>query len=797
MDAHTLQVLEFPKLLAYLSRFAVSEAGAAACLNLQPVSSIEEIRFQHLFFEQGRLWLDITGFKPAAFPRLDGALAFLERSGQSLDLDGLWIFRQALGQVENLVSSVLTGWACHGNEAVISANAAPEQGTQPPWPVLLEFCRARPLPQKSSSALGRCFSDDGALRDEASPELALARGEIRRIHQQCGHRAGEFIRRYNLAHYVREEYITLASDRYVIPLISNFKGRFQGVVHDYSQTGDTCYFEPMFLVELNNRLQEFKRAEREEERKICLYLSDLLRAEKPQLDDACALLVEMDMLQARHKLGQALDGVLVRLDEGLPVNLREARHPLLILSRDTQGDAPRQPTPVDILLEKGQKALIVSGGNAGGKTVCLKTLGLISLMTMCALPTPVAPGSTLPLWRHIMPFIGDDQSLEDHVSTFTAQIRQLAANWDKFGPEALVILDEFGAGTDPSQGAALAQAVLDELMDKGAFIFAATHFPALKVYALSKIGVRAASVLFDPESKKPLFRLIYDQVGASQALEVAAEYGLPEAVLKKARAYLLMEGEDADRLLDRLNMLAAEREKEIYALKNETEACLRRREVLEGRFASDKEKLFSEIREQAQQVLREWKSARVSHKQTLKNLSRLRAAIPRDKGPEATEENSLGRPVLDRLLPGEALLYIPWNKAGKVLETDKARGRVRLDLSGVSMWVDVENLACPQRKTGFKSATGGLGLSSIAPAGFLPRLDLRGRRVEEALSELGALIDSAVLKGSERLEVLHGRGTGALRREIHAYIKRHPQVESFDLANEEQGGDGVTLIFLK
>lgn len=783
MEARPLHVLEFSKLLAYLAGFAVSEAGSRACLELRPASGLEELQEQNLFFEQGRRWLELTGFKLVNFPPLDGVFSFLETRKDPLDLDGLWTMRQVLGQCKSLLESIRQ-----------------EEKADLPWPLLLAFASSRPLPEKSMSGLSRCISEDGYLRDEASPDLLLVRGEIRRIHQQAGRKAGEFIREYNLGHFLQDDYITLASDRYVLPLKSNFKGRFQGIIHDYSQTGETCYFEPMFLVELNNRLQELKREEREEERKIFLYLSSLLRDELPLARNAGRLLVEADLLQARQRLAQVYDGALLRFGDGLPVELKEARHPLLLLAHllpqkaERLGVRPQAlPVATDISLKAGQKALIISGGNAGGKTVALKTLGLLALMGMCAIPVPAGPGSTLPFWPQVQAFIGDEQSLEDHVSTFTAQITQLADGWEALGPDSLVILDEFGAGTDPSQGAALAQAVIDGMLEKGAYVFAATHFPALKAYALSREDVRAASVLFDPANKKPLYRLIYDQVGASQALDVAREHGLPESVLKKAQQYLLLDGEDTGQLMDRLNSLAVEREREVDDLKKEIETYRKKRQTLEDRFTREKRQLFDSVQAQAQEVLRDWKTAKASHKQTLKSLSKLRADIlktdTRAESPARDDTLELGK-----VRPGDSLTYSPWNKRGLVLDVDARKGRVRLDLSGVTMWVEAADLA-PVRDGSAAPKSGGLSLP--AAQSFALRLDLRGQRAEAALAELDSFIDAAILSGREELEILHGRGTGALRREIHAYIKHHPQVSSFSLAPEDQGGDGVTLITLK
>ena len=281
-------------------------------------------------------------------------------------------------------------------------------------------------------------------------------------------------------------------------------------------------------------------------------------------------------------------------DEARPVE-REKLDAVLEAARaatDRSYNGPRRIEPADLVLREGDRVLVFSGSNAGGKTVALKTLGLITLMTLAGLPAPVDSGATLPFWNRVHAFIGDEQSLDDHVSTFTGQIHHLSAIWERLDGQSLVLLDEFGAGTDPSQGAALAQAVLDGLLEKGAFTVTATHFPALKSYALTREGVRAASVLFDPNTKKPLFHLAYDQVGASQALDVAREHGLPESVLRRAEHYLLMDGDDASAVMDRLNELARQREEELARMKDEERRLRDKRQALQEKLEAEAYELF-------------------------------------------------------------------------------------------------------------------------------------------------------------------------------------------------------------
>lgn len=772
MEQRTLQNLEFDKVLTHLAGFAVSEAGAEACRKILPFSEAEAARSEMDFFRQGLVWSQFTSFKLRGFAPLTGMFEYIQAPANVLDLDDLWALRQVLMLAKELVDSI---------------SSAPGGAVQ--WPLLQAAVDRYPWPGQCWSGLARCIGENGQIRDESSPELLLVRQEVRRIHQTCTRKVKDIVQQYNLLQYMQDEFITLANDRYVLPLKTNFKGRVQGIIHDYSQTGETCYFEPLFLVELNNELQELKQQEREEERKVLMYLTGLVRMQMASVRSVHDLLVQVDVLVAKCALAAAFNGCATELSAETSLNLRDARHPLLALTE-------KGSLPVNLQLKPGQKALVISGGNAGGKTVCLKTIGLIALMAMSGLPVPVAAGSTLPLWTQLFAFIGDEQSLEGHVSTFTAQIRHLTALWEKADANSLVILDEFGAGTDPAQGAALAQAVIDELLEKDVSIAAATHFPALKAYALSREKVRAASVLFDPNTKKPLYRLAYDQVGASQALDVAREHGMPESVLRRAENYLLMDGEDTSALIDRLNALAVDREKEIENLHKERDKFRSKRDKLEERFERDRTKLFSDVQAQAQTVLQDWKTGKVSHKVALKQLAKTREKLVKtDVEPDKHVDKSF---AIEDIKPGQRLTYLPWSKPGIVEEVDGRRNRVKIDLSGVSMWAEGKDLALIGEKTsGPASSTSRSGAMINAERNIALRLDLRGMRTDVALSELSRFLDKALLGNVLQVEIVHGRGTGALRKEVHGMLRDFPAVADFRLAPEDQGGDGMTIVDFK
>lgn len=774
MDERTLRALEFPRVLEQLSSFCLSEAGREAALGLRPLDGVSAVRESQLLYDEQHSWMAEGDFSLASFPDISGLLDYVERRPDPApDLDALWALRETLGQARRAAESIHAGASRR--------------------PLLDALACSLPMPELVLSALNRCVSDDGSLRDESSPGLLLVRGELRSIHQNCLRRVKEFAEKYNIAHYLQDDYMTLSSDRYVLPLKANFKGRIQGVVHDYSHTGETLYFEPLFLVEQNNRLQELKQKEREEERKVLRMIAGLMLQEMPLLRAAWNLLVRLDLGRAKCLLGDALDGRCVPLEEGADLHLPGARHPLLVLesarhAKDPSYTGPRRIEPSDLLLREGDRVLVISGGNAGGKTVALKTLGLVTLMTLSGLPAPVDRGATLPFWNNVRAFIGDEQSLDDHVSTFTGQIRHLSAIWDELDAHSLVLLDEFGAGTDPSQGAALAQAVLDGLLEKGAFTVTATHFPALKSYALTHEGVRAASVLFDPKTKKPLFHLAYDQVGASQALDVAREHGLPESVLRRAEHYLLMDGDDAGAVMDRLNALARQREEELARMKDEERRLRDRRAALQEKLEKERQRLDEEVRRMSQELMREYRSGKATARQTQRAMARLRVSL-------ASQEDAEERPAPDasQFTPGGEVMHRLWNQKAVIREVDARNGKAKIDLNGVTMWAKLEDLepvsASPAPRSSVTTK-----LSRTVP--FL-RLDLRGKRADEALAELEQFLDRSLLTGTDGVEIVHGRGTGALRKAVHEMLRTFPGVASYGTAPEDQGGDGMTQVFFR
>lgn len=766
MQARSLHLLEFPKVLRLLAEGAVSEAGAARCLAIAPLADPALLAREAERLRQWLSWTGETGFALRPFPSLDGLLDALARPTEILDLDALWAVFQMLDAAREVREAQAEAAVRHP----LLAEAA-----QGPWPAMLW------------SGLRRCLGPDGNLRDEASPQLFQVRSEIRAIHQRCTVRVKSFIEREVLSQYLQEEFVTVSSDRYVLPFKTSFKNKLPGIIHDYSQTGETCYFEPMFLVELNNELQQYKQEEREAEREVLRLLSGLLRQEREALGAAYDFVVDADVLGAKAAFAARFDARPAEVAPGAPLRLLGARHPLLAA-------AGSGAVPVDILLEPGQRALVVSGGNAGGKTVALKTLGLGAAMALAALPVCAREGSSLPAWGKLFVLLGDEQSIEDSLSTFTAQIRHLSAAWEAIDDASLVIMDEFGAGTDPSQGAALAQAVVDGFLDKGSWLAVATHFPALKAYALSRERVRAASVLFDPRTKRPLYHLAYDQVGASQALDVAREHGLPEHLLARAQQYMLLDGSDTSAVLERLNALAVEREGELDALRAEQGRLRERRAKLQERFDAERRRLLEDIQTRSREIMRAWREDKLGRKQAMKELADLRREAG-GREPEAPE-GAPGPLEFDAVAVGGRYRHLGLGKTGTAAALDERRQQVKLDLGGVSVWARPADLAPEAQPAAAAPGPRAVAVPAASGAGALA-LDLRGVRAEEAEGQVCRFLDGAVLSGLSEVEIVHGRGTGALRKEVHRILRAFPAVERFTLAPEDRGGDGMTIVELK
>ncbi len=763
IDSFTLSALEFQFVLLHVSEFCRSESGRSLILSQRPCPNRAEAELMRKLSGQMGILRTDYDFSLRDFPDL--GVFFDKISEKELPAaEDFWAVRDVLSLAEKLHAALER-----------NAKACPD----------LHYGYSFAFPRAFLADLKRCINDEGEIRDESSPGLYLVRSEIRSLHQSCLKKITAYADSYNIADYLRDDRLTVAGDRYVLPLKSNFKGRIHGIVHDQSKTGETLYFEPVFLLELNNKLEKLRETEREEIAKILAYLTQSAADEAVSVRAAWDMLCAFDMLSAKCAYGDSIHGILVPFGDRL--ELYSASHPLLL--REAMRDASRHVQPVDLLLDPEQKVLVISGGNSGGKTVALKTLGLMAAMALSGIPVPVAPGSCMPCWESVHAFIGDEQDLGQHVSTFTGQIKHLSSIWDSLDEHSLVLLDEFGSGTDPAQGAALAQAVLDGICEKGAYAVAATHFPALKTYALTRSGVRAATVLFDDKTGKALYCIAYDQVGASLALAVAQEYGMPLQVIRKAEQYLLQGSSEFESIMGKLNDLAARREAELAELRRARQKTSEKEKLMRERFEKARAGFEEKVAEMRREIMLAMRAEKITAKEAVKRLS---AAAAEASAALPSAQNSETGFNAEQLTAGMTVFYDKWNKNGTVKEVDAKRSRAKLDFGGVSLWVPASDVS---HASGGTIPAGQVVKSPVfASARHCYSVDLRGKRADEALEELKRFLDDAVLSSLDSVEIIHGRGTGALRKRVHLFLKDYPGVSAYKTATEEHGGDGVTIV---
>lgn len=682
-----------------------------------------------------------------------------------------------------------------------------------------------------AESIACCFDAAGDLVDEASPELRSLRRQVRLFHQEIKDRLESILRSPSYVPILQENYYTIRANRYVLPVKAEARHRVEGIVHDSSLSGATVFIEPQVLVDLNNQL---KMAELELEHEIYRILRDLSTLVADHAGEISAdqeILGRVDLLYAKARLSRVLDACAPRLNRRGPVRLLGARHPLLAL-------AGAEVVPNDICLGEEVRVLIITGPNAGGKTIALKTVGLCALMVRAGLHVPAAPGSEVPFFPEVFADIGDQQSIESSLSTFSAHLLNISDILRQAGPGTLVLLDEVATATDPQEGAALAQAMLEAFAGLGARVLATTHYGQLKGLAFGDPRFSNAGMEFNRHDLRPTYRLQLGLPGRSYGMEIAGRLGLPPEVCRRARELLGAEQVGLDRLLEELEkrrLAAAGEEKRLARLAAEAESLRAQyREKLDGFRVEKKEALARSQREirslmagAGEEIEGILKAARAEgrgdgvreEKKSLERLERRVAGAAREvfgdlaPAPEPSEERG---PLPCR--PGETVEVIPLGKKGTLLDEPAAGTRVRVQVGRLALMVETRDLrpwrgpASAPGASGRRRSLSRAAAVEVAPGAepgeesggaqaHLPHsgntCDLRGLRVEEALEEAEKFLDQAVLGNVSHVYLVHGHGTGALKSALRGYLETSPYVRSFRPGERHEGGDGVTLAELE
>ncbi len=660
-------------------------------------------------------------------------------------------------------------------------------------PLLAALVRELPTFELLEARLERSLSEDGQVRDSASPGLARVRREIRTTQERLRSRLEEMVRSPRWARMLQDPIVTVRGDRYVVPVKQAYASQFPGVVHDQSATGATVFMEPLVALQLGNHLRQLQGREAREVEGVLAELSREVGARSREWEKLAGVLARLDFALAKAALAEDLEAVCPVLVPGPVLDFRRARHPLLV-ERARRDGSPL--VPVDVRLGEEFRTLVITGPNTGGKTVTLKTVGLLVLMAQAGLAIPAAEGSRAGCFHAVFADIGDEQSIQQNLSTFSSHMRTVVEVVRRAGPGSLVLLDEVGAGTDPAEGCALARAVVETLHERGACTVVTTHYGELKALAYQRDGVENASVEFDSQTLQPTYHLRIGTPGRSNAFTIARRLGLEEAVVERARSYLDRQTREADAVLEGMEhqRRAAERERQEAArLRSELEALRAGYQGRLQRLEEDRARLLEQAREQARQVVEEARQQVEALLEALRTQRREQAAAEARRrlrelaGRLASPRTPPAGPPLERVRLGQTVRVASLGADGVVVGVFGEHAEVQVGAARVR--VPREDLRVPQA-SGLRPAARQV---AFQPPAVSPRLDLRGLTADEAVARLEKYLDDALLAGLDRVVVVHGKGTGALRRAVHEALRTVPGVR-FSLAVPEEGGEGATVV---
>ena len=774
MRERDLLALEFDKVLQLLADYALSSAGREACLALKPqiaepfVEEDSERTWQCFRLVEERLSLPLGPF-PDIRPTCEKA-----------DLSGVALEGQKLRDVLAVVTRarLLAGFFRRDAAA---------------FDRLKGYADRLPALPDLEAALDRCLDENGSLKDGASATLRSLRRQVHSLGEDIERRLQRTLRSSEAQEVVTDQFVTIRNNRFVIPVRPNFQARLPGIVQDRSGSGETVFIEPLFAVELNNRLLLAQKEVAAEEHRILVGLTALVRENLDQLKQTFATLTEIDVLHAKVVFAQEYGAI--KPSFGSAIQLRGARHPLLAAS-DTE------VVPIDVILPNDKRGLIITGPNTGGKTVALKTLGLICLMAQTGFLIPTDEANELPIFRSVFADIGDAQSLEHSLSTFSAHITNVRDMLATLAEPALLLLDEPGGGTDPAEGGALANGLLTVLKDRRVSLALATHLSPVKLFAVGDGSYQIAAVAFDLETLQPRYQLQYDVMGQSLGLPLARRLGLPEAVCRAAEAALSAEARQFSEALTRLEATSISLERERTRIQSEREQATAQRARQERLAAETEEKcrqlwqdeareaklLVRRVREEGREVIAQLrKNLQTPPDEARRDLSRF--LRERHKEIAAKEQTFQTEPVTDTPPPqiGDEVEIRGGKIRGTLLTLNGSKARVRR--GGTTFEVPVVQV----RRTSEKKPAPGVRVAVDHAPPSQPEINLLGLRVREALPRLEVFLDHALLNNQSSVRIVHGMGTGALRRAVRAYLSDSPYCASFNEAPRSEGGGGATV----
>ena len=788
MNKKTLEKLEYPKIITLLVQQASSERGKLLCRNLKPSSDLSEIQTAQ---EQ----------TAAAFTRIvqKGQISFsdvatVEASMKRLEVGG------SLSIIELLrISGILK------TAGAVKTYGRHDTTAEASDCLDVYFDQLEPV-FPLNAEIEHCILGEDEISDDASPTLKHIRRSIASMNDRV-HATLNSLVNGSLRTYLQDPIITMRGDRYCLPVKAEYRSQVNGMIHDQSSSGSTLFIEPMAVVKLNNDLKELYGKEQEEIQVILAKLSAQAAEYISEIRTDYRALTELDFIFARGSLALSMRGSKPLFNESGRISIREGRHPLL---------DPKKVVPISLSLGDTFDQLIVTGPNTGGKTVSLKTVGLFTLMGQAGLHIPAADRSELAVFHNVFADIGDEQSIEQSLSTFSSHMTNIVSFLHQIDERCLVLFDELCAGTDPTEGAALAISILSHLHSRGIRTMATTHYSELKVFALTTDGVENASCEFNVETLSPTYRLLVGIPGKSNAFAISGKLGLPNYIIEDARERLSEQDvsfEDLLSDLERSKRTIEKEQEEIAAYKRELQQLKTQAKQKQDRAESQKEEILRKAREEASAILRD---AKETADETMKNFrkfgkegissaemererERLRQKIKDNdsKNQLKTKKPQKQYKASDFKL-GESVRVLSMNLTGTVRSLPDARGNLSVQMGILRSQVNISDLEIIDEAPAYtpknlrKTHSGKIKMSKSLSVS--PEINLLGKTVDEAIAELDKYLDDAYLSHLNSVRIVHGKGTGALRKGIHQYLRKQKHVKSFRLGEFGEGDAGVTIV---
>ena len=794
MNPKALKTLEYNKIIDKLTEFAGSALAKEMCRNLQPSTDLYEIQ--------------------ALQKETSDALSRIYQKG-AVSFRGV---RDIRGSIKRLEIGAIIGInellsICSLLDVCSKVKAYSRNDRDPDFEDSLEamFQALQPLTPVSSE-IRRCIASEEELNDDASPALFKIRRSMRQINDKV-HAQLQTMVNGSARTYLQDAVVTMRNGRYCIPVKAEHRGQIPGMIHDQSSTGSTLFVEPMAVIKLNNDLRELELKEEKEIEMILATLSARCGEETEALRDDLDLLTKLDFIFARAQLSRSMNGTQPDFNEEGRILIKKGRHPLL---------DKKKVVPIDIQLGKDFELLIITGPNTGGKTVSLKTVGLFTLMGQAGLHIPAFDHSELSVFHEVFADIGDEQSIEQSLSTFSAHMTNTVSILKEADDRSLVLFDELGAGTDPTEGAALAIAILSNLHRRGSRVMATTHYSELKVFALSTPGVENGCCEFDVETLRPTYRLLIGVPGKSNAFAISQKLGLSQDIIEEAKTHLTKQDEDFEDLLADLEQkrVTIEQERDqINSYKEEIRELKQRLESKQEKLALSRDKILREANEQARNILQEakdyadttirnfqkyGKAAGVSAKDMEKERGKLREKMSTvDKklsAKNAAPKKSHKQLTAKDLHIGDSIKVLSLNLKGTVSTLPDAKGNLFVQMGILRSQVnirDLEKLDDTVITGGNFSKTGSGKIKMSKSASVSTEINLLGKTVDEAIMELDKYLDDAYIAHLPSVRIVHGKGTGALRKGVHNYLRRQKHVKSYRLGEFGEGDAGVTIVEFK